>query len=141
MMRTPALPALLFGLAVAGWAVAGPAAADRACEAKAMDQASINACAQQDLQAADAELNRVYRAILKRHAGEPVRIDRIRAAQRAWIRSRDSDLEARFPLAPGENAHVVYGSIHPYEHASAKAELTRLRTAYLRRHFLDAHAP
>ncbi len=115
---------------------AGPTFADDACEAKAMDQASMNTCAQQDMQAADDELNQVYRAVLKAHADEPVFLEKLKAAQRTWIRSRDQDLEAQFPLAPDESAQVVYGSIYNYEYAKAKAVLTGLRTAYLRKQFL-----
>ena len=124
-------------LALAGM-VAGPTFADDACAAKAMGQASMNACAQQDMQAADAELNQVYRAVLKVHADEPVFLEKLKVAQRTWIQSRDQDLEAQFPLAPGESAQVVYGSIYNYEYADAKAVLTRLRTAYLRKQFLGA---
>ena len=138
MKRMHALNIAILALAAA---TAGPARADGDCEAKAMDQVSMNACAQQDMQAADAELNQVYRAIRERHADVPAFLDALKAAQRTWIRLRDQDLAAQFPLASGEVAQVVYGSIYNYEYASAKAELIRMRTAYLRKQFLGAGAP
>jgi uncharacterized protein YecT (DUF1311 family) len=132
--------ALNVGILALAFAAAAPALADDGCAAKAMDQVSMNACAQQDMQAADAELNQVYRAIRKRHAGEPVFLDALKAAQQTWIRLRDQDLAAQFPLTRGEVAQIVYGSIYNYEYAGAKAELTRIRTAYLRKQFLGAGA-
>ena len=62
--------------------------------------------------------------------------ERLKAAQRLWVQLRDADLAAQFPLAEGQSAQLEYGSIYLLEYATAQAELTRQRTAYLRAHFL-----
>ena len=95
----------------------------------------MNACAAQEFRAADAELNEAYRAIVKRHAGDALFLKKLKASQRLWIQLRDADLEAQFPLAPGQSAQVEYGSIYPLEYANAKTELTRERTRYLLAHW------
>lgn len=100
-------------------------------------QPEMNACAQDELELADAELNAVYLQVLEHSKHEPVFLQKFRAAQRLWIQLRDADLEAQFPLADGENPRLAYGSIYPLEYASAKAELTRARTQYLRTHLPD----
>ncbi|KQY51084.1 lysozyme inhibitor LprI family protein [Lysobacter sp. Root494] len=99
-------------------------------------QSEMNACAAQEFRAADAELNEIYHAILKQHASDALFLKKLKASQRLWIQLRDADLEARFPLAPGQSAQVEYGSIYPLEYAIAKTELTRERTRYLRAHWL-----
>jgi len=98
-------------------------------------QAEMNRCALDDLDQADAELNSAYARIVATMKNEPVALQRLRAAQRLWIQLRDADLAAQFPLADGQDARLEYGSIYPLEYASAKAELTRQRTAYLRGQF------
>lgn len=100
-------------------------------------QVELNACAAEELAAADAELNATWREVLARQGDDAVALDRLKAAQRLWIQLRDADLEARFPLAEGQNPRVQYGSMYPMSFASAKAELTRARTHYLRTQFLE----
>jgi uncharacterized protein YecT (DUF1311 family) len=120
--------------------VAPPAMAQQAgCDPEG-SQAEMNECASADLAVADAELNDTYARIvasIKRQPAEDasVALERLKTAQRLWIQLRDADLAAQFPLAEGQSPRVQYGSIYPLEHAGAKAELTRQRTAYLRRVF------
>lgn len=132
-MRMPAAPLVLAMLALPHAAAAQPG-----CDPDGT-QVEMNACAQDELAAADAELNAVYRQVMELHKDEAVSVDRLRAAQRLWIQLRDADLEARFPLAVGQDPRMVYGTIYPLEYASEKAELTRARTQYLRT-FLPAGA-
>ncbi|MCD9028174.1 DUF1311 domain-containing protein [Luteimonas sp. BDR2-5] len=99
-------------------------------------QLELNQCAAEELAEADAELNTVYRQVVASRNGDPVALDRLRAAQRLWIQLRDADLAAQFPLAEGQDPRLAYGSIYPLEFAAEKAELTRQRSAYLRRQFL-----
>ena len=100
-------------------------------------QMEMNACAFDELAAADRELNDVYRRILRDHAGDALFIDRLKTAQRLWIQLRDADLDARFPLADGQDPRVEYGSIYPMERAGAKTRITRDRSRYLREQWLD----
>lgn len=85
------------------------------------------ACAR--FHAADEELNSVYNQILHQYAADTLFIERLRDAQRAWMRFRDADLGSYFPDAD----RSVYGSSFPMCYCLAAAELTKFRTTELRR--------
>ncbi|WP_313642421.1 lysozyme inhibitor LprI family protein [Stenotrophomonas sp.] len=127
------LPLLLLAMLPLAAAAASPG---KACD-DARTQLDINQCAAQDAEAADAELNAVYRQVLQKLQGQPVAIDKLRAAQRLWIPLRDADIEARYPVGKDENPRVLYGSMYPMLYSANKAELTRQRTQWLRATFLD----
>ena len=100
-------------------------------------QSEMNMCAADDFAAADKALNAVYRDVLACSASNPVFIGKLKEAQRQWIRFRDAELAARFPLAPGEDAWVVYGSMHPLLLLGEKTRLTKERTVQLRSYIDD----
>ncbi len=127
------LPLLLLAMLPLAAAAAAPG---KACD-DARTQLDINQCAAQDAEAADAELNAVYRQVLQKLQGQQVAIDKLRAAQRLWIPLRDADIEARYPVGKDENPRVLYGSMYPMLYSANKAELTRQRTQWLRATFLD----
>ena len=79
-------------------------------------------------QAADAELNRVYKQVRQRHASDKTFLRRLQSAQQAWLRYRDAELLARYPEPPRS-----YGSGFPVCRAALLAELTRERTTRLKR--------
>lgn len=81
-----------------------PAHAD--CFDTAKTQLEMNACAAEKYKQADAELNRVYKAVLEKYKDDKVVIDKLRAAQRAWIAYRDAEVEAKFPPRAGEGSAV-----------------------------------
>ncbi len=96
-------------------------------------QMEMNACASDDLQKADDELNAVYREAMafaqSEDANAEIQSDDesavviLRQAQRDWIRKRDRTCGA--PSADG-------GSMQSMEIASCRAELTQKRTEELR---------
>jgi uncharacterized protein YecT (DUF1311 family) len=96
---------------------------------QAQTQSDLNriACAERD--AADAELNSVYRDIRERYRGEALFLDKLKTAQRAWIAFRDAELAA---LYPAEAKQSEYGSVYPMCECTTLAELTRQRIAQLR---------
>ena len=100
-------------------------------------QDEMNICAVEELGAADEELNKVYRAILARNAGDPLFIEKFKAAQRLWIQLRDAEVEARLPLAEDESGQFKYGSSFLVEETMALKELTEQRTRYLRAQWLS----
>lgn len=118
--------------ALALWPLAAPAQPVNC--ANAMAQADLNACAAQDWQAADDQLNAVWpkaRAALKAmdadlpdelKGGEQALLE----AQRAWIIFRDAQCKAEgFPMRGGSaEPLLVYGCM---------TELTRHRTEVLTR--------
>jgi uncharacterized protein YecT (DUF1311 family) len=106
-------PAKLAGLAAA-LALLTPAMAAGAdpkdCMETATTQSQRDQCASTQLKAADGELNRVYKAILKKYKNDTDFLRKLRNAQQAWLKFRDAELEAQFPLA---DKRARYGSAYP----------------------------
>jgi len=102
------------------------------CEPEAKSQLDLNACAFKKYQKADAELNRVYREILKKYKNDPVFIKKLRAAQRAWLKFRDAQFEATFPQVLDSHGQYTYGSIFPMCASLYKEELIKSRIKELR---------
>lgn len=106
--------------------------------AGATAQMEMTACAEQEFERADAELNRVWRPLVSSAArndrspdsGRTPRDQRseeviLRTAQRAWIAYRDAECEYE---GLGERG----GSMEPMIVAQCLARLTRARTTELR---------
>ncbi len=101
--------------------------------ADAMTTADMRQCAYESFQAADAELNRVYKqARAAAKAADALHGERedsgavfhLRQAQRAWIQLRDAEcVLAGFPFRGGTMESVLVTSCH--------ADLTRKRTEEL----------
>jgi uncharacterized protein YecT (DUF1311 family) len=106
--------------------LSGAAHADGPCEAKT--QAEANACEADKYKAADAEMNRVYKAALKRLEGDKKATDKLKAAQRAWMAFRDAELAAHFPAGASIQE---YGSVFPMCQSSHLTDLTQARTQQL----------
>ena len=99
------------------------------CFDKAVTQADLNDCAGGQFAEADAELNRVYKAILEKYKKDPLFIEKLRAAQRAWLAYRDAEIAAKYPHAEEPR---YYGSIFPMCDALYRAQLTEERVEKLR---------
>jgi uncharacterized protein YecT (DUF1311 family) len=110
--------------------LAGAPAAAAAC-AEASDQATLNACATEQLKAAEAELAGLRGRIEQRLAGAPDRRGRFAAAQDAWLAFRAA--ECAFAAAAVEG-----GSAFPMLRADCLAGLTRQRGAELERYLACA---
>lgn len=104
--------------------------------ANAMTQADMNICANKDYEAADTELNAVYKKTMaamkdtdKEMAGIDPNyvgaVDALKKAQRAWIDYRDGQCELAGFEARG-------GSMEPMLVSGCLAELTRKRTEELK---------
>ena len=83
-----------------------------------------------ELEGADADLNRVYRQVMTEYAEDSRFTASLREAQRAWITFRDLHVESRYP---GPNKRAEYGSVYSTCHCLEMTELTEQRTAQLRR--------
>ena len=112
--------------------IPGPAIAQEVDCANAMAQVELNACAHDDWQAADAELNNAYKAAMAAmramDAAQPPELqgaaDALRSAQRAWITFRDANCaSAGYPMRGGSaEPLLIYGCL---------GRMTRERTAEL----------
>lgn len=96
------------------------------------NQQEMNACAGDALQQAAAELDSVYREVLRRHAGDALFVKNLQEAQRRWIAFRDAELAAIFLRADDENPRTRYGSVFPMCHTNEETRLTHERIAQLR---------
>ncbi|WP_018236414.1 lysozyme inhibitor LprI family protein [Ensifer sp. BR816] len=103
---------------------------------KAETQMDLNICADQEYQAADTELNKVYRKAVDAmqktdkelgdlDAAYVGAVDALKKAQRSWIGYRDGQCELAGFEARG-------GSMEPMLVSGCLADLTRKRTAELK---------
>jgi uncharacterized protein YecT (DUF1311 family) len=122
-----------FALPLVLAAAAPTAAEDNIDCSNAIAQAEMNICAEQDFEAADAELNAVWKDARK--AAKEMDADlsdelkgadkALLAAQRAWIGYRDAQCELEGFQARG-------GTMEPQLVATCKAYTTRARTKELK---------
>jgi uncharacterized protein YecT (DUF1311 family) len=71
---------------------------------------------------ADAALNGIYQKLLSASADQPVRAEKLRAVERAWISYRDAYVEAMYPR---KDKQAAYGSIFAMEVHLLRTRLTR----------------
>ncbi len=89
----------------------------------AMAQSEMNICADKDYRAADAGLNRAYKAVMRdldKHSQ-----DLLRASQREWIKFRDA--ECTYVSAQNEG-----GSIYPMVYSGCLTTMTKDRVKQLK---------
>lgn len=99
-------------------------------------QLENNICAGLEFEKWDNELNRVYQQILKMHENDKAFLQKLRAAQKAWIFFRDAELEAIYPL-PAKSAE--YGSSYGMCYSTWKTILTKERIRQLKK-WIDGFA-
>jgi uncharacterized protein YecT (DUF1311 family) len=92
-------------------------------------QLEMNACAANEYQRDDAKLNEYYKELAEKLG--PSEKERLKAAQRAWIKFRD--LQCEFEASRYEG-----GSIQPLVRSSCLAQVTKQRNEDLRRMIEDA---
>ena len=84
-----------------------------------------------DFQKADAEMNDVYKSLVKKLGDDKSSVRRLRAAQRAWLVYRDAEAEFVADQYDG-------GTMKPMVHSSALEGVTRKRTDQLKLDLEDA---
>jgi len=90
----------------------------------AYSQYEMNVCAHREFQAADAALNRAYNQLSSKL--DEGRRAKLKEAELAWLKYRDGNCE--FVSSEYEG-----GSIRPMIHSFCLADVTRARTAELKR--------
>lgn len=98
-----------------------------ACMQSALTQFDRGMCAGQDRDEARRELDKVLNQVLHRWP-DPKIVRKVRAAQAAWLKYRDAELNACFPAA---DQRLVYGSSFPERWALEEARLMRMRVRAL----------
>ncbi len=103
-------------------AFAQSSASLRACNQNARSQAELNACANEEATRAERDLHRVYTRLLAQASSQPEAVEKIKAAEKAWLSYRDAYLEAMYPAA---DKQAEYGTIYPMEANLLRAKLAR----------------
>jgi uncharacterized protein YecT (DUF1311 family) len=98
----------------------------------AQSQLEMNEQAGKRLEKADAEMNKVYKQILKQHGNDQPFVAVLKEGQRAWLKFAELHLAMLFFVKEGEDPRVEYGSMYPMLFAEAKTELVTARTKQLR---------
>jgi uncharacterized protein YecT (DUF1311 family) len=94
------------------------------CKSQDLNVRDMTECADQQLKSADAELNAVYGALMKKIEAPDQK--RLRDAERAWVASRDS--ERLFEIG-GEDQG---GTLWPMLELQCRTKLTEARVKDLR---------
>ncbi len=101
------------------WLVLAPASV------RAQNQQEMNRQAEQEFNAADAELNKVYKQLSGKMEGPD--LEELKAAQRLWVQFRDA--QAKYEADLGARGGLLYPTIY----RGTRAALTKARTAGLRK--------
>lgn len=88
----------------------------------------MNVCANEEAGRADTQLNDIYRKLLLHAASQPREVEKIKAAERAWVVYRDAYIDAMYPA---QDKKAEYGSIYPMEVNLLRAKLTRQQVTAL----------
>ena len=115
------------GLLLATLAVSGSEKIPSLAEAK--NQLELNQAAATEQDDAATELGEIFRRVIARNQGDAVFVRKLRAAQEAWMKYRDAQLESCWP----NEDRRVYGSIHPTCRSLELARITHARIAELAR--------
>jgi uncharacterized protein YecT (DUF1311 family) len=92
------------------------------CADKAQTQFELDKCASDDAERADQALNTAYRGFLAKIAGDSLAIEKLKAAEAAWIRYRDAYIEAVYPA---RDKQLAYGTEYPMDVDLLRAKITR----------------
>jgi uncharacterized protein YecT (DUF1311 family) len=112
----------------------------RACNDTANTQDEMHRCASDEAGRVNAQLNAVYAKLLSTLAGHRLALEKVKAAEKAWITYRDAYIEAMYPA---KDKQAAYGTIYPMEVDLLSAQLTQKQIgelSALQKHF-EADGP
>lgn len=96
--------------------------------AQTQTQMTADACA--SYKKADQSLNDTYKKVLAAYSKDTLFLQKLKAAQRAWVAFRDAHLDALYPAA---DKQAEYGSMFSTCRCAALQELTEQRTKELQK--------
>jgi uncharacterized protein YecT (DUF1311 family) len=97
------------------------------CDKTAKTQVDLTECGSIDYKSANDELNRTYQQLLRKAGGDPAALQKIKAAQSAWLAFRDAQIAALYPAEDKQE----YGTVFPMCVNLDLSDLTRQRTKML----------
>lgn len=95
------------------------------------NQMEITACGIVALGEADRALNAMLVRLSESYADHPSYLAELTEAQHSWQQQVKADLTHLFPLEPGQEPRVQYGSSYTMQLTLVQSYLTRQRTEYL----------
>lgn len=101
------------------------------CMSGAATQLDMNMCAKSKADAADKQLNLIYKQALASVKDDKNAAEMVKQSERAWIKYRDAQINMYYP--PKADMLVEYGSFHPVCVSGLYEELTKKRIAELQR--------
>lgn len=113
---------VLFTVVACGSLLAQNSEQYRMCIKEANTQTKMRSCAREEAIRVDAELNRIYQGLLRVVGNEAAAVEKIRAAEDAWIAYRDAYLDAMYSA---KDKQAAYGSIFPMEADLLRVKLTK----------------
>jgi uncharacterized protein YecT (DUF1311 family) len=91
----------------------------------AQSQPEINERTGKEYEAADLQMNKLYKQIVTKHKGETLFLQKLEKSQKAWVVYRDAQMAASFPIKG--DPHVNYGSSYSMDYALEMTALTKAR--------------
>jgi uncharacterized protein YecT (DUF1311 family) len=98
------------------------------CDDTAKTQGELHKCASDEYAAANLRMDSTYQRILREYAADSVFVNKLQAAQQAWLKFRDAEIRA---LYPEEDKLANYGSAWPMCYDEELTRLTQQRTREL----------
>ncbi|MGH9775046.1 MAG: lysozyme inhibitor LprI family protein [Candidatus Acidiferrales bacterium] len=92
-------------------------------------QGEMNDCEVKSYRKADGQLNEIFQKLLAKYAADKQFIEKLRLAEEAWVRFRDTVIESHYSA---QDKLAVYGSVWPMCYALELTELTVERTKELK---------
>jgi len=99
------------------------------CIHNANTQTAMRVCANEEALRIDAELNDTYRQLLSAAGKQSAAVEKLRAAERAWVTYRDAYIAAMYPA---QDKQAVYGSLFAMEVDLLRAKLTKQQVVALK---------
>jgi len=90
---------------------------------------AMHACARDEALRVDTELNDIYRRLLSAAGNQSAAVEKIRAAERAWIAYRNAYIDAMYSA---KDKQAAYGSKFPMEADLLRAKLSQQQIAALK---------
>lgn len=86
----------------------------------------MNECAGREFNSQDSQLNSTYQALLQKYSKNPKALEKLRAAQRAWVSYRDAHVASLYEWSDAQ------GSVTPMCISMALSSLTHERLKLLK---------
>ncbi|WP_152594561.1 lysozyme inhibitor LprI family protein [Massilia sp. BSC265] len=98
---------------------------------RSSSQPDLDACAYEDLEAAEKEMQSVYQGIVEKYASNALLLERLARAQQSWMNFREDDWKAQF-ACPNFNTQLCWGPQAFIKVNVRRMEQTKERTRSLR---------